>query len=196
MKMLFALLLFPAFAFAQVTYQYTGQAMNGTSPALLVTGSVVLAQPLAQNGVQVVTPVTYGFVGNLPLANQNGESYPNAPAPPSFTFTTVNGVVTAWDVEIDVTTGNSTATISITSAGDSYALDIYNAGCEAGHTVDCTPPTNASNTTPGVWSVPQAQLATYLSDAQWYLADDLLAQRDKRAALALVAQCRANKGVC
>lgn len=160
MKPLLLLLLLPLSAVAQVTYQYVGVPLGGaSSPAYLVTGNVVLAQALAANGTQTVTPVNYSFVGNLPLATQNGEAYPNAPSPPSFTFTTENGVITGWDVEIDVTTGNTVATLSVTSSGDSYELEVETNACQTGHNLEECFDTVSSNSAAGSWSIPQAQVA-------------------------------------
>jgi hypothetical protein len=156
MKILLALLFLCTAAQAQqTTYVYTGQPMGSN----IATGTVVLAQPLPANGTSVVTPVSYSFTGNLGVNTQDAdpiETYPSL----VFSFTTVNGVITAWDIELSLGTGQTTASISVTSAGDSYLLQSLSGGdCTAGHGCILPPPIVASNTTPGTWSMPQAQVA-------------------------------------
>jgi hypothetical protein len=144
----------------QTTYTYSGQVMSGSGPYVLA-GYVTLAQPLAANGVQIVTPVNYFIAGNEPLQMTNVGGPPLvAPGnnPFSFSFTTTNGVITAWDIEIPTSSGNSIAQASITQLGDSYSLTTAEPDCPVIPS-RCVEPIIASNTTPGIWIVPPAPVA-------------------------------------
>ena len=101
MKHLWLLLLIST-ASAQVTYDYTSGAItsvvtggsefggfNAPAVGTDVTGVITLASELPANGTTYVTPLTYSF--NVPV---NG--YAPGAAAASFSFTTVNGNVTAF----------------------------------------------------------------------------------------------------
>jgi len=169
---------------AQVTtYSYTGKDMSGF---------IELAQPLQPNTTVTITPNIQGFTDGTLL------SIPGT----VFTLTTDSGGnIAEWNYEVTLDFAcNCDLTILSTNANDTASTG-KNQPSATG-LVWVTTVTNIYP--PGQWTMTagppmmaqQAKLATYLADAQWYLADDLLAQRDKRNALALVVTCRANKGVC
>lgn len=89
MKYLLAFLLVtPAWA-QTTTYVYTGQYMTGTltgTPVLgyvptVLTGTVTLSQPLADNQAnQVVTPTSYNFDAEY-LNSEGVNELPNSPPP-------------------------------------------------------------------------------------------------------------------
>lgn len=193
-------------AHSQVTLVYTGQPMGQN----IVTGTVTLAKPLAPNGTQIVSPVSYSFTGDLPVATENAWIPDGSPSP-TFSFTTQNSVIVAWDIEIPfLATGETSAMISVTSSGDSYSIETYSGACQAGHTADCIPPINTSNTTPGAWSMPQAQAANMQGTLAWWtarawtLSDELTIYQNAYmsehwtivAQNALLTKCRVNAGRC
>jgi hypothetical protein len=124
------LLLLCGAAEAQVTtYNYTGQPMMVTAagPGMSsgqpneITATITLAAPLGANAAnQVVVPISYEFNG---IALPNPAEWTNG-APPVFSFTTINGVIVAWNVSIDLGSANSfKQSLEITSSG---AGDTYN----------------------------------------------------------------------
>jgi hypothetical protein len=134
---------------AQQTLIYTGQPMPGAEGGTAL-GTIVLAQPLAVNGTQIVTPISYDFEGLVvPIISAN-----NAPGfVPKFSFTTANGVIVAWSIMvIGIGTSNAQlgtlASLSVTDSGDYYQLLLTDNEDDL-----------ALNEIAGAWSVPQAQVA-------------------------------------
>jgi hypothetical protein len=125
----------PIAATAQVTYDYEGatftnQTVVGTSAFTAIAaldGDVILSAPLAQNGTTNVVPLYWGFNaanGNL-SSTWASEAEPEVSSS-SFSFTTVNGVITAWSMNMISGGGpGSNADWSVTSSasGDSYLYE-------------------------------------------------------------------------
>jgi hypothetical protein len=213
---------------AQVTLEYTGQPMQLTlsqyAPATygkLVTGTIILAQPLALNGTQEVVPLSWSFSGDMtiPFANTAvvGSSFP---APPLFSFTTVNGVITAWSIFAQGIDGaGPVMTLNLTSSGDTFDFQVGSQDCQ--YLPSKCFDVFGANTLPGAWSIPQAQvvsemaamqsqlnatqkqLATAQTDATSYAngylaANAIVTELNAFAVWArgAIASCRANKGVC
>lgn len=169
------LLASPAFA-QQTTYTYTGAPLltgsylNGytdpiNSPTTQITGEVVLGSPLAPNGVQVVVPLAFTFDGDDLLSSGFGwtayatglqQGDPGDPSvQASFSFTTVNGVITDWSVTVSA--GNPIQQIyisegfSLSVAGDQYTDDGQNNLHCSYVPYSCTSYA-ASNTSAGTWT--------------------------------------------
>jgi hypothetical protein len=151
----FALVLIAGAAFGQqTTYTYLGQPMQGSNPAYVISGYVTLSSPLAANGTQIVTPLSYSFVGNLPVSTANGQL--GVAGPYTFSFTTSNGSITAWDIQIPLTAGTTDSVqIGIQQSGDSYLIDYDIPSC-ASVPANCQAPLNAYNSSPGTWMAPAA----------------------------------------
>jgi hypothetical protein len=148
------LLLFSTGALAQQTLVYAGQPLEGAS-FNLITGTVILAQPLPANGTSIVVPTSYTFIGDETGIPVNGLVTDGVPQ--SFSFTTANGIITAWNIVAQSASGSANVTISMTNLGDSYEFRTYAPDCQI-TPAKCTDTIN-SNTLPGTWSVPQAQVA-------------------------------------
>jgi len=150
-------------ATAQVTYDYVGAPTtitivgdlppptNPNGPGL--TGDIVLASALNPNQAnQVVTPLAYSFAAlssaTVDQANQGVIQ--------SFDFSTVNGKITSWDVELNSGTYASVAVLteteSLTPQGDSFVYTARNLGCGTpGAVGDCFTATSTS-TAAGTWT--------------------------------------------
>jgi hypothetical protein len=149
----------PVIAGAQTeTLNYTGADftpvnINGQTGIPNVTGDIQLSAPLGANLTNAsVTPVSWSF--NDP--NLNSVIAANGPGvtTDSFSFTTVNGVITGWD--IDVSYLNSTSKSSTWSSiilssvgGDTYTTGFSTPTCR-GNPDPCFSLTQT--TTPGSWS--------------------------------------------
>jgi len=95
--------------FAQATYTYTYSAaalaqsggLDGSPGVTSLSGTVTLSAPLAANQAnQAVTPVAWSMGG---LTYPSATTFPASSDPTtalytSFTFSTVNGQITAWAV--------------------------------------------------------------------------------------------------
>jgi hypothetical protein len=94
------------------TLDYTGAdftpvTINGHSGIPNITGDIQLGAPLGANLTNAtVIPVSWDF--NVPMLNSTVASSGPCCTTDSFSFTTVNGVLTGWD--IDVSYLNTTAT--------------------------------------------------------------------------------------
>jgi hypothetical protein len=109
----------PVLAGAQTeTLDYTGVAftpvsINGHFGIPNITGEIQLSAPLGANLANAaVVPVSWSF--NDPMLNSVIASTGPCCTTDSFAFTTVNGVITGWDV--DVSFSNSTAKSSTWSS--------------------------------------------------------------------------------
>lgn len=165
---LIALMMLPVVVFAQVTYVYTGAVMTGTLTgqnafpgATQITG-IVVVPPLNPNEAnQVVTPLAFFFLNSALSSLQ----YPSPPqVTSSFSFSTVNGVISAWNVQIYFNSGDTLESLSSTQSGDQYTFDQVSLDCFYQSGVVCSY-WNASSTSNGVWTIllddqVQAQLDT------------------------------------
>jgi hypothetical protein len=153
---LIPLLLFALAANAQqTTYTYSGQPMVGTltgqaypgADRTVLDGNIVLSQPLAPNQTnQLVIPESYWFGDNV--LSSNPISFYQYDT--SFSFSTVNGVITDWAVTIYFWSGGSTTeSMSLTTAGDNYTYSLLVPSCPP--QTYCTT-WAASNTAPGTWA--------------------------------------------
>ncbi len=174
------ILLFSSFAAQaqQTTYVYTGSEFTDIQTAQdggivyghIVTGQVVLAQPLPSDGIFVVTPVSYEFTGDLQLQFPTPINSINSVGSPTFSFTTVKGAITAWSIVAYSSYGEglTTATLNVSSQGDIYEYQHFRGDCM--HVMDDCFYYSASNTTPGTWSVPQAEYAVSQGTLAWWTA--------------------------
>jgi hypothetical protein len=129
----------PMIAGAQTeTLDYTGAdftpvTINGHSGLPNITGEIQLSAPLGANLTDAtVVPVSWSF--NDPNLNSIVASSGPCCTTDSFSFTTVNGVLTGWD--IDVSYLNSTATTRTWSSiilssvdGDTYTTGYSTHNC-------------------------------------------------------------------
>jgi hypothetical protein len=149
---------------AQVTYDYNGAPTtititgdlppptNPNGPGL--TGDVVLASALNPNQAnQVVTPLSYSFAAlSSATVDQSNQG-----VVASFDFSTVNGKITSWDVELNSGTYASVAVgqyiESITPQGDVFTYTTHDAACGSPGEMpgDCFTATSTS-TAPGTWT--------------------------------------------
>jgi hypothetical protein len=210
------LLLFSTGALAQQTLLYTGFPINGAG---IITGQVTLAQPLPSDGTVVLipvpdpfnkgipTPVSASFTGTLVVGTSEPSIYPGSP---SFSFTTAKGVITAWHIVSENFEGNTAFTVTLDSvAGDDYNVDTQSPDCQyipqKCHVEDY------ANTTPGTWSVPQAQVAPAMAKMNSDIAgmvtetnnlgQTVYQQRNEINAyqamyVQMLGWCRKQKGVC
>ena len=204
MRTLICLLALCGAAHAQVTLVYTGQPMGQNT----AVGTVTLAQPLGANGTQVVTPLSYSLTINTDFAFTYDVE---ANSTPTFSFTTVNGVITAWDIFVqNQLLATAVVALTVTDKGDEY--DVTNVSPECIR-VGC-PDNIILNTTPGAWSISQAQVMTAMSSmnsqlataqtdatsyANGYLAANAIVTELNAFAVAArntIAACRANAGKC
>lgn len=152
----FGLLLAPL-CFAQQTWDYTGAVMVGTSSGLYIgdaptsiAGDVVLAQALNPNQAnQIVTPVSYAFIG-LPMLSSTMFQSGLLPTP-VFEFSTKNGAITSWDVALYGSGGAYADVLSVTTKGDSFQSSEYDGPCGAEHNCGIY---TVSNSVAGAWADP------------------------------------------
>jgi hypothetical protein len=131
--------------------------INGNLSIPYIAGEIQFSAPLGANLTNAtVTPVSWSF--NDPNLNSVIATTGPCCTTDSFTFTTVNGVVTGWDV--DVSYLNSTATSKTWSSiilssvsGDTYKTGYSTPGCK-GDPDPCY--SLRETTTPGSWSVAAA----------------------------------------
>jgi hypothetical protein len=149
----------PMIAGAQTeTLDYTGApftpvSINGHFGIPNITGEIQFSAPLGANLTNAtVVPVSWSF--NDPNLNSVIASTGPCCTTDSFTFTTVNGVITGWDV--DVSYLNSTADSKTWSSiilsdvsGDTYKTGYSTPKCK-GDPDPCFSLTQT--TTPGSWS--------------------------------------------
>jgi hypothetical protein len=149
----------PMIAGAQTeTLEYTGVAftpvsINGHFGISNITGGIQLSAPLGANLTNTtVVPVSWSF--NDPMLNSVIASGGPCCTTDSFAFTTVNGVITGWNV--DVSFLNSTAKSSTWSSiilsnvgGDTYTTGYSTPTCN-GKPDPCFSLTQTM--TPGSWS--------------------------------------------
>src|SRR5271154_4449121 len=163
----FGLALCTSFVFAQETLDFTGQVMIGSYAApyttvlpmdyTQITGDVVLAQALNPNQTnQIVTPVVYNFGGFLAsTALQSTTSAGGLGASASFLFSTQNGNITGWTVELANYPDVRSQTLVSTQNGDTYTASQLQPGCFATTTGPAQCSTySASNTMGGIWVDP------------------------------------------
>jgi hypothetical protein len=131
------------------------------------SGNVTLSAPLPENGSNIhVSPSEFNFVGAsydsccgyAPITSFEGVGIAptevNGEA--SFVFTTVNGRISAWDINIDLgTTYNSSTQLwldaTISNYGDSFTQGISSPACAPPFPISgCTPISVSSG--PGVWT--------------------------------------------
>jgi hypothetical protein len=148
----------PMIAGAQTeTLDYTGVAftpvsINGHFGIANITGEIQLSAPLGANLTNAtVVPVSWSF--NDPMLNSVIASSGPCCTTDSFAFTTVNGAITGWDV--DVSFSNSAAKSSTWSSiilsdvgGDTYTTGYSTPTCK-GKPDPCFSLTQT--TTPGSW---------------------------------------------
>lgn len=153
----------PVLAGAQTeTLDYTGAAftpvsINGQSGIPNISGEIQLSAPLGANLTNAaVVPVSWSF--NDPMLNSVIASTGPCCTTDSFAFTTVNGVITGWNV--DVSFLNSTATSKTWSSiilsdvgGDTYTTGYSTPTCK-GNPDPCF--LLKQTTTPGSWSAAHA----------------------------------------
>jgi hypothetical protein len=153
----------PIIAGAQTeTLDYTGVAftpvsINGHSGIPDITGEIQLSAPLGANLTNAsVVPVSWSF--NDPNLNSNIASGGPCCTTDSFAYTTVNGAITGWN--IDVSYLNSTATSSSWSSiilssvgGDTYTTGYSTPTC-SGRPDPCFSLTQT--TAPGSWTASMA----------------------------------------
>lgn len=156
----------------ETEYAYTGAALTDTvipptgwAPEMIptsITGDIILSAALNPNEAnQIVTPLSFAFTSqenylssNVGVQNFTGES---------FSFSTQNGVITGWSVDLDTTTIGTNSPLlvnaAITSSGDSYyALQAAQScgiggGLALGETSNCYLVTG-SNSVGGTWVDP------------------------------------------
>jgi len=140
------------------TLDYTGAAftpvsINGHFGIPNITGEIQLSAPLGANLANAtVVPVSWSF--NDPMLNSVIASKGPCCTTDSFAFTTLNGVITGWDV--DISFANSAAKSSSWSSiilsdvgGDTYTTGYSTPTCK-GRLDPCFSLTQT--TTPGSWS--------------------------------------------
>jgi hypothetical protein len=88
-----------------------------------LTGTVTLSAPLPTNGTIQVTPLSWNFA-EFQMSSTNFPTDFN-PAPAPFSFTTVNGKITAWSLAVYWTNGDdwNLATVSIASSATGDTVD-------------------------------------------------------------------------
>jgi hypothetical protein len=192
-------LLFAGAAQAQsncTTLLYTGQLLTSLAVAANypypmaspITGTVVLTEPLPLNATDLSVDAlwSYSIEGFTSLGNR----YRNA-----VKFTTVNGVITDWDISLYGQDGFATldspfytAFVS-TSAGDSVSVALI-----VNQVIENPPVFLGSNTTRGSWACqPVDPLAAQLAAAQATITSlrtqlaGITAERDQYEALFRVA---------
>jgi len=129
---------------ADVTYNYTGNAMHctgGVCPVdpLTLTGSLTLSSALASNlFFGPVTPTSYTFVVSGTAFSQQFTQAD--PGPDSFAFiTNGSGVITGWQISFAGTL-QTAYSVDFIGGGDSYANSTGAAWTEG-------------NSSPGTWTV-------------------------------------------
>ena len=149
----------PMIAGAQTeTLDYTGAAFTPVSINVhfgipYITGEIQLSAPLGANLTDAtVVPVSWSF--NDPNLSSVVASTGPCCTTDSFSFTTVNGVITGWDVDVSYlnSTGTSKTWSSIILSGvtgDTYKTGYSTPGCK-GDPDPCFSLTQT--TTPGSWS--------------------------------------------
>jgi hypothetical protein len=149
----------PVIAGAQTeTLDYTGASftpvsINGNSGIPNITGDIQLSAPLGANLTNAsVTPTSWSF--NDPNLTSAVASSGPGTTTDSFTFTTVNGVITGWDIDVSYlnTTAKSSTWSSIilsSVAGDTYTTGYSTPTCK-GNPDPCFSLTQT--TTPGSWT--------------------------------------------
>ena len=187
---------------AQVVLTYNGQPIVNSSAVQAITGTITLAAPLAPNGTQIVVPIDYNLTENYgqiftPVSTEG------AAVGPLFSFTTVNGVITAWNILLqDTSLSDASITLNLTDSGDSYEIDTASPDC--GRFPSACTSTVTSNTTAGAWSMPQAQVAQAMASMNSQLATmqsssvQMHAEINQYAAMyvQMLGWCRKQKGVC
>jgi len=183
----------PFTATAQATYDYTGAAFTnqtvvGTSEFTAIAaldGQIILNTPLPQNGTTTNASLIYwGFNaagGNLNLPYEV-EAEPEVSSS-SFSFTTVNGVITAWSMNMISGGGpGSYADWSVTStnAGDSY-LYTNETFCGQGDCASITEKSTVAGTWTAVANTPEIDPASAASGLTLLLGV-LLVMRGRRPA--------------
>jgi hypothetical protein len=152
-----------------VTYDYTGAPITavyqgdltappGTNLTGLpgLTGDIILASALNPNEAnQIVTPMSYNFGDLLSSATVDTS---NQGVVASFDFSTVNGQITGWNVELNSGTYGSTGLLqeieSLTPQGDSYTYSVRTSACGTpGAVGECFTVTSVS-TSAGSWVDP------------------------------------------
>lgn len=136
----------------------------------IFSGSVILSTPLPQNGTNVsVSPaewnfsqVGYGAGYNLLPSSRYTLGGMAEEGGAAFSFTTKNGVVSAWDVDIDFTGTGGTNTetslyATISNSGNSFVQQAFGAACIAppGQPSPCQPITGSSSNVGGWKAVPE-----------------------------------------
>ena len=199
-------------AYAQqcLTLVYTGAPLTVTStgngpPTLpsAITGVIMLSTGLPANGTTTATLSAFDFstvYQNIVTMN----IYPNGydGVPPTFTFTTVNGVITSWNAALTYTYGyydkstDNTYTLDFTLSpqGDSITAFMNVVGNGTSGT------TTGTNSTAGAWrcatsiaaELATANAATASAQAQvTTLQSQLAATQAKAAANAEIAALKA-----
>jgi hypothetical protein len=161
----------PLAASAQETLDYS---------AGIFSGQVTLNGPLPENGNDtIVAPTEFNFPGIGFGASYNylctGCGYAlggmSEYGGASFEFTTLNGHITAWDIDIDFTgtPGTNTQTslyATISNTGDAYTQQAFGASCmpAQGQPNPC-PPVSAGTSNVGGWTtaVPEIDQSVALS---------------------------------
>lgn len=157
--------------YAQDTeYEYTGTPMNvqtsyvsGNYVPTELLGSLILANPLNPNEAnQIVTPLSYSFASEQSELSQNAQSNQQIyQTVGSFEFSTVNGAITGWNVDITANTLGTNTAIAVQGstyngpggAYDSYSAYLYAPYCGMPGTPGCFSVSGASNVA-GTWIDP------------------------------------------
>jgi hypothetical protein len=152
----------PLAASAQETLDYS---------AGIFSGEVTLSSPLPANGSDIaVSPSEFNFAGLGFGASYNyncrgcgytlGDMSEYGGA--SFLFTTQNGRISAWDIDINFTgtPGTNTQTslfATISNTGDTFTQQVFGASCAPapGQPSPCTPTTVSSSKVGGWTAVPE-----------------------------------------
>jgi hypothetical protein len=125
-----------------------------------MSGEVTLSTPLAANGTQTVTPASFNFQSASGLLNSTWFAEGNQLIGPDsevgqFTFTTVNGAITGWDVNLSAIQGLGHAvlseSLSSTVQGDTYTNSIFQSACDFVPDGGCYT-VQAQSNTPGQWT--------------------------------------------
>jgi hypothetical protein len=90
-----------------------------------ISGSITLNSPLPSFGTTTVDPNALSGSFDTPFSSNLGPMVTPGESSESFTFTTKNGVIVGWDVELSVCPCYGTQNISTSSSiGDSYSINL------------------------------------------------------------------------
>jgi hypothetical protein len=166
-----ALIAAPVAANAQETLDYS---------AGIFSGDVILASPLPENGSNIsVSPAEFNFSQIAGLGASYNYFCPGCGyalggmseyGGASFTFSTVNGRISAWDINIDFTgtPGTNTETTlyaTISNTGDSFIEQSSGYYCAPapGQANPCPPNTGSSSNVGGWTAVPEVDSSSAIS---------------------------------